>query len=171
MASSTRLIISTVWSKDTVIPVERGVEVQTAKNAFDRRLVEACRTQKKTMDLLRPVIRAYEIDGEVATNVRRQCATSRRAYGGTAVALPAAILVLNPLGGVPEHALIGPVAERDRPSRARRGSCSVLPSAVKDRIEKRDFRVWHLAHLLSSTDDVRSSGQSDIPPTGRHFRF
>jgi adenine-specific DNA-methyltransferase len=40
------------------------------------RLVEACRTQKKTMDLLRPVIRAYEIDGEVATNLRRQCATT-----------------------------------------------------------------------------------------------
>ena len=40
------------------------------------RLVEACRTQRKTMDLLRPVIRAYEIDREVATNLRRQCATT-----------------------------------------------------------------------------------------------
>jgi adenine-specific DNA-methyltransferase len=37
------------------------------------RLVEACRTQKKTIDLLRPVIRAYEIDGEVAADLRRQC--------------------------------------------------------------------------------------------------
>jgi hypothetical protein len=40
------------------------------------RLVEACRTQKKTMDLLRPVIRAYEIDGEVAADLRRQCAAT-----------------------------------------------------------------------------------------------
>ena len=40
------------------------------------RLVEACRTQKETMDLLRPVIRAYEIDGEVAANLRRQCTTT-----------------------------------------------------------------------------------------------
>ncbi|MCK1463147.1 N-6 DNA methylase [Bradyrhizobium sp. 2] len=40
------------------------------------RLVEACRTQKKTMDLLRPVIRAYEIDGAVAADLRRQCAAT-----------------------------------------------------------------------------------------------
>jgi adenine-specific DNA-methyltransferase len=40
------------------------------------RLVEACRTQKKTMDILRPVIRAYEIDGDVAASLRRQCATT-----------------------------------------------------------------------------------------------
>lgn len=40
------------------------------------RLVEACRTQKKAMDILRPVIRAYEIDGDVAASLRRQCVTT-----------------------------------------------------------------------------------------------
>jgi hypothetical protein len=37
------------------------------------RLVESCRAQRKSLDLLRPVIRAYEIDREVAAGLRAQC--------------------------------------------------------------------------------------------------
>jgi adenine-specific DNA-methyltransferase len=37
------------------------------------RLVRACREQKKCFDLLRPVIRAYEIDPRVAVVLRAQC--------------------------------------------------------------------------------------------------
>src|SRR5206468_4210471 len=36
---------------------------------------EACRTRKKALDLLRPVIRAYEIDAVVAAELRRRCAS------------------------------------------------------------------------------------------------
>src|SRR5580692_1446745 len=42
---------------------------------------------------------------------------SRRAHCRTAAAVLAVILVLDPLGGFPKHALVGPVAERDRSSR------------------------------------------------------
>src|ERR1700682_3080370 len=41
----------------------------------------------------------------------------RRAHGRTAAAVLAVVLVFDPMGSVPEYALVGQVAERDRPSR------------------------------------------------------
>src|ERR1700731_2209641 len=42
---------------------------------------------------------------------------SRRAHGRTAAAVLAIVLVFDPLGGVSEYELLGPVALGDRPSR------------------------------------------------------
>lgn len=45
------------------------------------RLVQACRRQKKSFDLLQPVIRAYEIDPRIAIGLREQCAATLKKLG------------------------------------------------------------------------------------------
>ena len=45
------------------------------------RLVRSCRRQKKRFDVLRPIIRAYEIDAQVAITLRLQTETTLEALG------------------------------------------------------------------------------------------
>jgi adenine-specific DNA-methyltransferase len=45
------------------------------------RLVRSCRRQNKSFDVLRPIIRAYEIDAQVAITLRVQTATALEALG------------------------------------------------------------------------------------------
>jgi adenine-specific DNA-methyltransferase len=45
------------------------------------RLVRSCRQQKESFDSLLPVIRAFEIDGQVATELRVQTATMLERFG------------------------------------------------------------------------------------------
>jgi adenine-specific DNA-methyltransferase len=45
------------------------------------RLVRSCRRQKKSFDVLRPIIRAYEIDAQVAITLRLQIQTTLAALG------------------------------------------------------------------------------------------
>jgi adenine-specific DNA-methyltransferase len=45
------------------------------------RLVRSCRRQKKSFDVLRPIIRAYEIDAQVVTTLRLQTETTLEALG------------------------------------------------------------------------------------------
>src|SRR5262245_21439287 len=45
------------------------------------RLVRSCRRQKKSFDVLRPIVRAYEIDAQVATTLRSQTETTLAALG------------------------------------------------------------------------------------------
>jgi adenine-specific DNA-methyltransferase len=45
------------------------------------RLVQSCRRQKKNFDVLRPIIRAYEIDAQVAVTLHMQTETTLEALG------------------------------------------------------------------------------------------
>src|SRR5580658_8986840 len=45
------------------------------------RLVRSCQQQKKNFEVLRPIIRAYEIDSEVAGTLRAQTATTLESLG------------------------------------------------------------------------------------------
>ena len=63
----------------------RLLEPAAAQGAFFlpllSRLVRACRRQKKSFDVLRPIIRAYEIDGRVADTLRLQTEITLEALG------------------------------------------------------------------------------------------